>query len=321
MILGDSDDRLLSMQHANRSSLIMSYMTTKKQLKLFQLGTLCVAFSLMAAVIFSTSSSSEQNLNVTGTWTIEVQLDDQPRFSGKHQVELYSTGREITGVFHPEENCSYALAGRVIAPNRVEFKLPIVKTYVKGVTFPKEVDYLWITFVGDVTRERNDRLSLIGSYTRFDRDLTKFGEYPPTGPVQQRTGTWRAEQVSTEVKIIDSAKCMLFQNHLEETKFREDSASPTGFYIPKNLEDALNEVDRILPPAAKEDIGHMSESELWMLYQNFGLEMRNRWGLSERSRLALSVGPKGSYEDGISMYILEKYWLRLTKGKPCSDLR
>ncbi|MBX9671043.1 MAG: hypothetical protein K2X93_25850 [Candidatus Obscuribacterales bacterium] len=288
-------------------------MTTKRQFKLFQLSILCIALSFIVAVIFS--RISEPDFNVTGTWSIELQLDDLPRFSGKHQIELHSTGREIVGFFHPEEelNCSYTLDGRVIGPNRVEFTLPISLTYIKGETFPKEVDYLWITFLGDVTRERDGRLSLAGSYTRFDRDVDKFGEYPPTGHVKQRTETWRATQVSTQTKGIYSAKCMLFQNHLEGTKFRDDPASPTGFYIPKNLEDALNELDRILPPAAKEDVRHMSESEVWILYQNFGSVMRDRWGLSwglcERSRLAQCLGSKDPYRDG--RYILEKYWSKL----------
>lgn len=288
-------------------------MTAKRQFKLFQLSTICIALSFIVAVIFS--KISEPDLNVTGTWSIELQLDDLPRFSGKHQIELFSAGREIVGFFHPEEelNCSYKLDGQVIGPNRVEFTLPISLTYIKGETFPKEVDYLWITFVGDVTRDPNDRLCLAGSYTRFDRDLDKFGEYPPTGHVKQRTEKWQAIQVSTQTNRIYSAKCMLFQNHLKGTKFRADSASPTGFYIPKNLEDALNELDRTLPPAAKEDVRHMSESEVWILYQNFGAVMRDRWGLSwelcERSRLAQCLGSTDPYRDG--RYILEKYWSRL----------
>ena len=288
-------------------------MTKKRQIKLFRLSALCIVLSFVAAV--KLSASAEPDRNVTGSWTIDVQLDDQPRFSGKHQVELYSTGHEIAGFFHPEENCSYGLSGRVISPNRVEFTLPIVKTYVNGVTFPKEVNYQWITFVGDVTRESNEQLSLVGSYTQSDRDLDKFGEDSPTGTVKQRAGTWRADKVSDEVKRIDSAKCMLFQNHIEGTKFRNDPASPTGFYIPENLEDALNELDCILPSAAKEDVRHMSESELWMLYQNVGLVMRDKWGLGsrvcERSRLAQCLGCKNSWGDDMSRSILEKYWSRL----------
>lgn len=257
------------------------------------------------------SSPSAEALNVTGTWEIEVQLENQPRFSGKHQIELYRSRGEISGSFHPEENCSYGLTGQVINPNRLEFTLPLVKTYIKGETFPKEVDHLWITFVGDLTKDRNDRLSLVGSYTRFDREHNKLGQYSPTGPVKQSTGSWRANKVSTEAKFVDSAKCMLFQKHLEGTRFRDDPASPTGFYIPNDLEDALHELDRTLPPAAKEDVRQMSESETWMLFQIFGSVIRSNWGLCERSRLAQCLDSKDPYGDGMSSYILEKYWSRL----------
>lgn len=279
---------------------------------------ICVVFNFIASVIFSTTS--EPDLNVTGTWTIEVQLVDQPRFSGKHQIELCSIGDKMSGIFHPEENCSYDLSGRVIAPNRVEFTLPIGRTFIKGETFSKEVDFRWITFVGDVTRKRNSRLSLVGSFTQFERkiDLDEI-EFPRASPVEQHTGTWQADHVSANAKMIDSLKCMLFIKHLEGTIFRKDLTSLTGFYIPKNLEDAFKELDRILPPAAKKDIRHMRESELWMIYQNFGATMRNRWGLSwfecERSRLAQNLDINGQYEDTTN-YILKKYWLRLNAESP-----
>ncbi|MGD9681779.1 MAG: DUF6794 domain-containing protein [Candidatus Obscuribacterales bacterium] len=288
------------------------------QLKLFQLGIFCIALSFIAAVLLS--ASPEPALNVSGTWAIEVQIADLPRFSGKHQINLFSTDREIVGAFHPEKNCSFEMAGRVIAPNRVEFTLPIRRSFIKGVTFPKEVNFDWITFVGDIKRERNNRLSMVGSLTRFERDinLDKIDEYSLNGPVKRHSGTWRADQISTE--RISSPQVMLFSRHLEGTLFREDPASPTGFYIPTDLRDAIKELDRILPTAAKTDIRHMSESELWVLHQNFGLIMRDRWGLTRelrnRSRLAQSLKAKyiksnGAYDDEMYRYILENYAFQL----------
>lgn len=279
----------------------------------------CVILNFIAAVTFSITS--EPDPNVTGTWIIEVQLANRPRFSGTHKIELYSIRDEISGVFHPEDNCSYYFSGRVIAPNRVEFTLPIVVFLTKDGTLLKEEAFSWITFVGEITRKHNSQLSLVGSFTQFERelDLNKV-KLPLANPVKQHTGTWQADHVSANAKLIDSLKCGLFGMHLKGAEFRKDLCSRTGYYIPENLEDAFRELDRILPPAAKFDIRHMKESELWMIYQNFGIEMREKWALGslecEKSRFAQNIGINGQYDDTTTKHILKKYWQRLIAESP-----
>lgn len=91
---------------------------------------------------------------------------------------------------------------------------------------------------------------------------------------------------------------------------RADPSSSTGFYIPRDLDDALIETDRILGRRGRNEVvGTKTESEMAMLHFGVGLWMRNNWGLWSDSRLAAYFKGIGvNHPDDMSGIILKSYW-------------
>ena len=96
-----------------------------------------------------------------------------------------------------------------------------------------------------------------------------------------------------------------------------DEHSPTGVYIPSDLQDCFLELDRILPSDICEGMRTCSEADL--LHQHFGLGiwMRNNWGLwLPDSRLKQFFDGLGVRDaDSVSSLILASYW-RYLNGLP-----
>lgn len=105
----------------------------------------------------------------------------------------------------------------------------------------------------------------------------------------------------------------LLSAHLYDSKIHADFNSATGVYIPKDLADALRELDAMLPAAAKEDIKIIEKSEMIVAYQDgFGTWLRNSWGLWKSSRLAnyfTSIGIQ--HPNDMSATILDCYWSKV----------
>lgn len=137
-------------------------------------------------ITFKTGGVGRDISDISGAWKIDIQLDHLPRFSGRHKIELQSFGGKIAGSFYPEERSIYRVEGKEIAPDRIAF------TMLVGSSGGEENYgyYTWIEFQGDVVQEDN-RIFLVGSYIRFDRDNSD-------GHIRKKTGHWRAEQESRE---------------------------------------------------------------------------------------------------------------------------
>lgn len=84
-----------------------------------------------------------------------------------------------------------------------------------------------------------------------------------------------------------------------------------GSYIPKNLKEALEELDKQLNSAEKKQLLQPLEEDLTRsLYRGIGMSMRNSWGLWQGSRLQVYFKDRGeSWPDNIAAIILEQYLL------------
>jgi hypothetical protein len=98
---------------------------------------------------------------------------------------------------------------------------------------------------------------------------------------------------------------------------RKDASGKTGYYIPRDLDDALVEVDRIFVSAGKRDaVMNGTEEDMIQYHFGLGMWMRNNWGLWGGSRLSEYFNGIGIHHpDDMSGIILDSYWRKL-HGKP-----
>jgi hypothetical protein len=89
-----------------------------------------------------------------------------------------------------------------------------------------------------------------------------------------------------------------------------DPQSPTKIYIPADVEDCVEELNKILPVAIVDEIRSCEESDLVKYHFSLGTWMRNGWGLwMEVSRLrCYFVGLGVSDADDMTRIILACYW-------------
>jgi TonB family protein len=101
-----------------------------------------------------------------------------------------------------------------------------------------------------------------------------------------------------------------------------DPKSKTGFNIPKNVEDSLKELDRMLPVEAKEAMRRIPEDAMAGQYHFLvGMWIRNNWGLWDKSRLAKYFAKLGvEHPDDMSGIVLQCYWRHLNKKPIESEL-
>lgn len=88
-----------------------------------------------------------------------------------------------------------------------------------------------------------------------------------------------------------------------------------GDYIPKNLDDAISEIDKQASDSSKNKIKTMSEKE-FLAESHFGsgLGIRNNWHLWNKSRLKRYFNRKDIYHpDDMSGIILKSYYRHLNK--------
>lgn len=80
-------------------------------------------------------------------------------------------------------------------------------------------------------------------------------------------------------------------------------------YIPKDLQDAFRELDRILAADVREEMRAGSEDDMIGYHHGLGLWIRNEWGLWADSRLAKYFEGSGiRHPDDMSGIILVSYW-------------
>jgi hypothetical protein len=95
---------------------------------------------------------------------------------------------------------------------------------------------------------------------------------------------------------------------------KKDPQSPTGYYIPENIWDALVEVDRIMGETGQQETLLHQEDDMCRYHHGFGTWMRNNWGLWAGSRLADEFNQLGiTHPDDMTGIILTTYW-RLMHG-------
>ena len=96
-----------------------------------------------------------------------------------------------------------------------------------------------------------------------------------------------------------------------------DPHSPTGVYIPSDLEDCFDELDRILPVSLLASIRSCEEEGLILGVFGVGMWLRNNRGLwLEQSRMKQYFDHLGVREaDSAPSLILASYW-RYLNGRP-----
>jgi len=104
------------------------------------------------------------------------------------------------------------------------------------------------------------------------------------------------------------------QRQLEREK-RMTQDSIAGVYIPQNLEDCFEQLDKILKPVNKNEMKALKKSTDMMQYYmgGLGLWMRNNWGLWGGSRLQKYFADRGATDpEAVSTIILFSYydWLK-----------
>jgi hypothetical protein len=92
----------------------------------------------------------------------------------------------------------------------------------------------------------------------------------------------------------------------------KDTNSPTGVYIPNNLEDCFDELKRMLPPDTIRELKQGPENSMNRYHLNLGLWIRNNWGLWRGSRLADYFNHYDiRHPDDMSSIILDSFWRHL----------
>ena len=94
-------------------------------------------------------------------------------------------------------------------------------------------------------------------------------------------------------------------------KPRKDPISSTGYYIPRDLDDALIELDRIMGPKGRREVRNRSEKDMIDYHRDLGMWIRNNW-LKRESPLLLYFTKLGvRARDDMSGIIFDSYWRKL----------
>jgi hypothetical protein len=93
---------------------------------------------------------------------------------------------------------------------------------------------------------------------------------------------------------------------------RKDAGSPTGYYVPGDLDDALIELDRIMGAKGRDEVLKATEDGMIEYHHGLGMWLRNNWGLWGGSRLARYFNRLGiRHPDDMSGIILDSYWRKV----------
>ena len=96
----------------------------------------------------------------------------------------------------------------------------------------------------------------------------------------------------------------------------KDKKSPTGVYIPTDLDDCFKELKKMLPSETVNKMKSGPEKDMIKYHFGLGTWMRNNWGLWAGSRLRDYLHKLGlRHPDDMSSVILKSFWRHLN-GKP-----
>jgi len=96
----------------------------------------------------------------------------------------------------------------------------------------------------------------------------------------------------------------------------KDKKSPTGVYVPTDLDDCFSEMKKMLPAETVEKMKAGPEKDMIKYHFGLGTWMRNNWGLWGGSRLRDYFNKLGLHHpDDMSSVVLYSFWRHLN-GKP-----
>ena len=96
-----------------------------------------------------------------------------------------------------------------------------------------------------------------------------------------------------------------------------DPTSLSYVYIPPDLDSALDELDRILTPAFREELKAVPPKDMTLYRGQLGLWIKNKWGLWSASPLRSYFKMRGlNHADDMSALILDAYWCHLQGSSP-----
>lgn len=91
-----------------------------------------------------------------------------------------------------------------------------------------------------------------------------------------------------------------------------DPTSNNKIYVPTKLDDAFDELKKMLHPELLKEMKEGSERNMVQYHMSMGLWMRNNWGLWAGSRLAKYFNGIGIFHpDDMSGIILDSFWRHL----------
>lgn len=160
------------------------------------------------------------------------------------------------------------------------------------------------------TRRSTTKDAKLGKYYK------KKGLKIPNDMIEVVLKTYQAKVKGIEITHDEILKQFITrqQKHNEEDKVRFTTDSLRGYYIPKNLDDAINSLNKIYSDSTKLEITKLTEKEY--VYGNYrpgiGLWMRNNWQLWGGSRLSKFFRDnKIGHPESMSVVILESYYRHL----------
>lgn len=106
----------------------------------------------------------------------------------------------------------------------------------------------------------------------------------------------------------------------EDAKYKinptKGKSSPSGVYIPKNLDDCFKELNKMLSPELIKEMKTGTEADMGKYHRGLGMWIRNNWGLGSGSRLKTYFNSlKVHHPDDMSGIILNSFW-RSLNDKP-----
>ena len=128
--------------------------------------------------------------------------------------------------------------------------------------------------------------------------------------------TWEHRANATELVHAFVNSDVLSEENVEAMEDVEPPELKPERFIPRNIDECVAELKKILEPEQIEKIAADEERKMIMYHHGLGTFLRNNWGLWSDSRLAKYFRDLGvSHPDSMSGIILTSFWRHL-KGVP-----
>jgi len=144
----------------------------------------------------------------------------------------------------------------------------------------------------------------------------KDGEPKGTGFRISPKGDFRINKTGEELSLTLLANGNLEREDIYKLSPTKDAQSPTGVFIPENLDGCFTELETMLMPEFIRKIQDGKEADMIQYHMGLGMWIRNNWGLWKGLRLAKWFNTQGiEVPDDMSGIILTSFWRHL-HGKP-----